>query len=156
MHNWGDKDVDWEGIGDAAYYIESFCNRYGRLEGQSKEKYGTVRFHANFGARSFLSITHPGYCHYGPYPKFMVHFDIYYAPAILKYTGITLLFSYIHPFVYNLAYQRALKKWPHLRTEILSGADYPELIKGVTRKEGNKLHILGWDNEIIATWTYGE
>lgn len=38
----------------------------------------------------------------------------------------------IHPFfcwLYTRAYGNALKKWPHLRLEILSGADYHELLK---------------------------
>jgi hypothetical protein len=40
-----------------------------------------------------------------------------------------------------------------LREEILVNADHIELIKGVWMKEGNSLHILGWNGEIIATWT---
>lgn len=155
MHNWGDKDVDWEGIDDAAECISSFCRLWGRLGGQSKEKYGTVRFYAHFGASSFLSITHPGYCHYGPYPKWLSTFDIYYGNTILKYLGIQFIFSKIQPFIYNLAYQNALKKWPHLEAEILTGADYPELIKGRTQKEGNNLHIIGAKGNILSTWTIG-
>lgn len=153
MHQWGDPNVDWNGINNAAIYIETFCRRWGRLGGHSKEKYGTVRFYVNFGARSFLSLTHPGYVHYRPYPKWLTTLDIYYGDKILKYSGLYFLFSKLQPFIYSLAYHRALKKWPHLRAEILCDADYPELIKGVTRKEGNKLHILGWNGEILTTWT---
>jgi hypothetical protein len=80
------------------------------------------------------------------------HFDIYYSPKVLKYTGLSWFLSKWQPFIYNLAYQKALKKWPHLEAEILSAADYPELIKGRTRKEGNKTHILGQDGKILATW----
>lgn len=154
-HDWGDKDVDWAGIEAAAEYIHSFCKRWGRIGGQSKEKYGTVRFYANFGARSFLSLTHPDYVHYGPYPKWLMNLDIYYGSTILKYTGVQWLLNKIQPIVYNKAYHNALKKWPHLRGEILSDADYLELIKGVTRKEGNDTHVLGWNGEIITTWTSG-
>lgn len=55
--------------------------------------------------------------------------------------------------VYNIAYQKALKKWPHLRAEILCGADFPEIIKGATRRDGKELHLLGWSGEILSTWT---
>lgn len=151
MHKWGDQGVDWNGINDAAEYIGEFCKRWGRIGGQYKEKYGTVRFYAQF-CHSILSLTHPGYAHYGPYPKWLCTFDIYYGRALLKYTGLAWFFSKWQPFIYNLAYQRALKKWPHLRAEILDCADHIELIKGVWRKEGNKTHILGWNDEIITTW----
>lgn len=106
-----------------------------------------------FGANSFLSLTHPDYVHYWPCPKWLMTLDIYYGNSILKYTGIQWFFNKIQPIVYNRAYQNALKKWPHLRSEILVDADEPELIKGATRREGNELHILGWDGEILSTWT---
>lgn len=153
MHDWSDKSVDWKGVGDAAEYIETFCKRWARLGGQSKEKYGTVRFYANFGVFNLLSLTHPGYCHYGPYPKWLIHFDIYYSPTIFKWSGLAWIFSKIQPAIYSKAYINAIHRWPHLRAEILVDADYVELIKGVTRREGNDLHVLGWNGEIISTWT---
>ena len=151
-HFWGDKDVDWKGIEDAAYYIESFCKRWGRLGGQSKEKYGTVRFYAQF-CFCFLSLTHPGYVHYGPYPKWLMKLDIYYGNKFLYRTGLLWLIHKWQKIVYNKAYQNAIKKWPHLRAEILSDADHVEFIKGVWRREGKNLHILGWNGETITTWT---
>jgi len=153
MHQWGDEDVDWAGINNAAYYISDFCRRWGRLGGHSKEKYGTVRFYANFGASSLLSLSHPGYMHYGPYPNWLSYLDIYYGYNFLKYTGVQFIFSKLQPVVYNMAYNNALKKWPHLRAEILCDADRPEFIKGATRREGKNLHILGWNGEILTTWT---
>lgn len=151
MHTWGDKDVDWQGINDAAEYIGEFCKKYGRIGGQTKEKYGTVRFYTDF-CFCILNLTHPGHKHYGPYPKWASTFDIYYGPTALKYTGISWFMSKWQPMIYNMAYQNALKKWPHLRAEILDCADHIEMIKGVWRKEGKKTHILGWKGEIISTW----
>jgi hypothetical protein len=152
MHHWSDKNVDWAGIDDAATYIGEFCKRYGRIGGQYKEKYGTVRFYASF-CSNLLHLTHPGYCHYGPYSNWLANMDIRYGNTFLKWTGILFFMSKWQPFIYNMAYQRAIRKWPHLRTEILSDADYIEMIKGVWRKEGKKTHILGWKGEIVTTWT---
>ena len=150
-HIWGDENVDWEGINDAAEYIATFCSRWGRLGGQHKEKWGEVRFYPDF-CHCFLNLTHPGYVHYGRYPKWLMTIDIYYGPSILKYSGLMWFLSKWQPFIYSLAYNKAIKKWPHLRAEILCGADHPELIRGATRKEGNKLHILGWNGEVLSTW----
>ena len=152
MHYWGDKNVDWAGIDAAATYIADFCRKYGRIGGQHKEKYGTVRFYSTF-CYSLLSLTHPGYMHYRPYPNWLKNLDINYGKYIIKYTGISWVMSKWQPFIYSTAYNRAIKKWPHLREEILVNADHIELIKGVWMKEGNSLHILGWNGEIIATWT---
>lgn len=151
MHQWGDPGVDWSGIGDAAEFISSYCKRQGLLGGQSKEKYGTVRFYAHFGYLSLHSIIYPGYM-YSQFPKWLWKMDIYYIGPFLR-------FFFEKPFVwwqkkvYNRAYWKALKKWPHLRAEILCGADRPELIKGVTRQDGKTLHILGWNGENIGGWT---
>ena|GEM_PF-3514294 len=151
MHTWGDNNVDWQGINDSAYEIAMFCRRWGRMGGSYKEKFGCVRYYVQF-AHSIFSLTHPGYCHYGPYPEWLMKFDIWYGPRVVRYTGLAWFLKHWQPFIYNLAYQRAIKKRPHLRAEILVDADYPELIKGVTRREGKNLHILGWDGEILSTW----
>ncbi len=129
MHRYGDKDVDWRGIDDAAYYIASFCRRYGRLGGQAKEKYGTVRFYPRFGAYSLFCITHPGYVSYWSTWAWYAKFDIAYGNKIMRYSGLQNFFSLWQPYVYGLAYRCALKKWPHLRKEILACADYPEFIE---------------------------
>jgi len=34
----------------------------------------------------------------------------------------------LHIFLYTYYYGRAIKKWPHLRAEILHGADYSEFL----------------------------
>lgn len=131
MARWGDENVDWEGINNAAQFIHDFCVRWGRLGGDYKEKYGTVRFYAKFGCYSLFSITHPGYVsYYSTWPWF-AKFDLRYGNKFVYYTGIQLFFNTIQPLVYRQAYKRAVKKWPHLRTEILCAADYSELLKGI-------------------------
>jgi hypothetical protein len=155
MWQWGDENVDWNGINNAAEYIGSFCKRWGRLGGQTKEKYGTVRFYAQFGAYSLFSITHPGYVSYWSTWPWYKWFDLRFGHKVMRYSGLQWLFNKWQPIVYSMAYHRALRKWPHLQAEILSDADYPELIKGLTRQEGNKLHVLDLNGKIVTTWTSG-
>lgn len=151
MHRWGDNDVDWNGIESAAQYIHSFCTRWARMGGQSKEKYGTVRFYTHFGYMSLHSLIYPNYV-YSQFPKWLWVLDInYISPFLQKF--IQPKFIKWQMYIYNKAYWNALYKWPHLRAEILSSADFLEHIKGVTRKEGNDTHVLGWNGEIITTWT---
>lgn len=130
MHRWGDADVDWKGINDAAYFIGDFCRKWGRMPVRDmKEKYGTVRVYTSIGVNCFLNITHPGYVHYRSYPRWAMIFDINHGAKVLRWSGLAWLFrEIIHPHVYRLAYKKALQKWPHLKKEILVCADWPELM----------------------------
>jgi len=151
MHRWGDKGIDWKGIDDCCTILWDTARRWGRLGGQIKEKFGTVRFYANFGRLSLHTLLLPGYFHSGWFPNWLWNLD-------QRAIGPAMQWALEKPFVwwqkkvYNYAYQKCMKKHPHLRAELLCGADYPELIKGATRTEGNKKHILGWDGEVLATW----
>lgn len=129
MHSWGDDFKYFNDVERAAVEIKQFCVKWGRLGGQAKEKYGTARFYAWFGVHGLHNITHPGSAGYAWYPKWLIHCDLFYFPTLFKWAGITWFFSKWQPFIYSLAYKRALKKYPHIREEIISGADYPELIK---------------------------
>lgn len=151
MYNWGDENVDWNGINNAADFISDFCRKWGRLGGQSKEKYGTVRFYARFDKLSLHTLIYPGYV-YNQFPDWLWKLDCSYLGQVLRFF-FEPLFQKWRTEVYNIAYQKALKKWPHLRAEILCSADFPEIIKGVTRRDGKDLHILGWNGEILSTWT---
>lgn len=131
MHDWSDSTVDWEGINSAAIYIHDFCVRWGRLGGEYKEKYGTVRFYAKFGAYSLFSLTHPGYVSYWSTYKWYAWLDIHYGNKIVTYTGIRAFCNWWQPKVYRMAYKNATKKWPHLREEILCCADYNEFLEGL-------------------------
>lgn len=153
MHHWGDDFAYFSDVEDAAEYIREFCVKWARLGGQSKEKYGTARFYANFGVYNLHSLTHPGWANYAWYPKWLIKFDIYYAPIMFKYSGINWLFSKWQPYIYYVAYKKALHKWPHIQAEILDGADYPELLKEHYKKEKNKLHLLDLNGNIVGTWT---
>lgn len=123
MHNWGDDNVDWEGISKAAYYIGHICIRYGRIRiTDMKEKYGTVRVYASFGWHSLFSVYRPHYYFTTKYNRWMDKVPMGWMNwFVLPYQSV----------IYRLAYKKALKKWPHLRDEILDDADYPEYLKGL-------------------------
>lgn len=153
-HDWGDENVDWNGINAAVDYISSYCSKYALLMGQAKEKYGTVRFYAHFGHLSLHSIVYPGYV-YSQFPKWLWKLDCYYIGPILQFF-LEKPFVKWQMFIYNRAYQNAIRRWPHLRAEILCAADYIELIKDVTRiEETDKeiiTHVLGWNGETLSQW----
>lgn len=126
MHRWGDPNVDWAGISDAARWIAKYLRGWGRVQvWDHKEKWGTVRVSCSLGWSQFYSITHPGYA-YSRYPRWLWvldcrvgrHLVVPLAPLILPW----------HKWLYRRAYRLALRRWPHLRVEILSGADFFELL----------------------------
>ena len=39
--------------------------------------------------------------------------------------------GYIDRFLYRRAYKLALRRWPHLRCELLEGADWPEYLRRI-------------------------
>jgi hypothetical protein len=129
MHHWDDDKLDWAGINGACDILYSTSRRWGRLGGQVKEKFGTVRFYASFGHLSLHTLIYPGYV-YSQFPKWLWRLDIYITGPILdKLFG--RLFVWWQTKVYRYAYKKALKAYPHLREEILCAADYRELLEGL-------------------------
>lgn len=130
MHRWGDKDVDWLGIEDAAGFIASSLRKWGRISVDGKEKWGTVRVYCTLGWYQFHSITHPGYA-FSQYPKWLWHLDCDWGPRILR--PLNWIVLPYHRWLYRRCYQLALERWPHLRKEILSAADFSELLQGLEK-----------------------
>lgn len=149
MHRWGDEDFDWDALNDCCDIVYRWSKR-GFITGQIKEKYGTLRWYAMFGHLSLHSLCYPGYV-YSQFPDWLWKLDCNYIAPVLRFF-FERLFVWWQLKCYNWAYQACLKKHPHIRTEILSSADHPELIKGATRKECCKTHILGWNGETVSTW----
>lgn len=131
MHFWGDKDVDWDGIDNAASYIGEGLRRYGRVQVvQYKEKYGTVRVYTQgLGVSMLHQLWKPGHV-YNRYPfKWMWAADLYLGQYVCKILNV--FFIPYHKWLYRRYYKKAIKKWPHLRVEILNCADYTVLLKGL-------------------------
>lgn len=129
MHTWGDKNVDWKGIDDAAYYIAHWLKTWVRMPIQQyKEKFGTVRVYGSFGWHGIYSIYRPGYCWY---PKWWpMRLDFWIADTLV-FGFVNKVGIAIQKKAYAWRYKKAVEKWPHLREEIVSSADYGELFEGV-------------------------
>lgn len=133
MHTWGEEGVDWEGIGEAARFIAEYLLRWGRVNVRDwKEKFGTVRVYCSLGWCQIHSITHPRYL-YSQYPGWLWKLDVYHGYKITRLVNWFIV-PY-HKWLYRRAYRLAVEKWPHLTAEILNGADYHELLKGLGKGE---------------------
>lgn len=129
MHDWSEKDVDWAGISEAAEYIGLGLRKWGRMEVRDyKEKYGTVRVYCSFGWQSLHSVTHPGWA-YIQYKRNSLLWFLEWNRVVRKcIQSLNCLVIPFHVWLYRKFYRNAIRKWPHLRLEILSGADYSKLL----------------------------
>jgi len=126
MHYWGDGFPYFADVGEAAEYLGDFCKRWARFRGQTKEKYGTARFYATMGHLSLHGLIYPGY-YYSQSPAWLWSLDIYYISPALRFL-FGRLYGKWCVFIYRKAYKNAVRKWPHIRDEILHGADHLELL----------------------------
>lgn len=115
-------------VDNAAANIQLFCNKWGRLGGQAKEKYNTVRFYAIFGWLSLHTLVYPGYV-YIKFPKWLRWLDDNLITQLLN--PFERLFIKWQEFVYRKAYKRAIDKYPHIRYNIINSADRSDLLEGL-------------------------
>lgn len=158
MHDWSDKEIDWKGISDAASFMADYLTKWGRVPVRDhKEKYGTVRLYCSFGWSSVMDLTHPGYA-WVPYKRDGLMWKLCYSRSLMPF--LFNLLSYVvrpyHIYLYRRAYKLAIKKWPHLREEILRGADWCEYLEEFgwhrvrTSQNGYELH-LDWHPDHYST-----
>jgi hypothetical protein len=129
MHTYGHWPAKYfNQIEAAASEIGWFLSRWGRVPVlQTKEKFGTVRVYCSFGWDSLHCIIWPRHCwihSWWPY-KLDLKISWYLMPILNK-----LVVKY-HIWLYRKSYARAVEKYPHLKDEILSGADFGEVLEGV-------------------------
>lgn len=128
MHSWGELGVDFAGIQDAAEYIYIYLKRWRCPVRDYKEKWGTVRVYTGFHwERGWLMnhLFYPNYAYY-QFPRWVRTVDSW-IPA----HWLNPILVPFYKFLYRRAYRNAVLRWPHLRLEILSGADYHELLEGL-------------------------
>ena len=128
-------DMDIENIevqcDAAAYYIGTQLKRLGRIHvTQTKEKYLTARVYCSFNVEGTYGLVYPG--------EVYVRADRFHRAWAYKFDNsrvvqwtIELLKNPIWAYqawVYKMVYARAIKRWPGIAKNILSGADYPELL----------------------------
>ena len=124
------------------------------MGGQFKEKFGCVRYYVDMYL-SLHSLIFPRYWRIR-FPKWLHRLDMKVITPVLNFF-FGRLWHHWQKYIYGRAYLRAIRKWPHLRGEILIDADYLEYIPGVIKKEPGKIHVLGWDGEVLGTWnTYAK
>jgi hypothetical protein len=115
-HVWGDKDFDWESLREAEHDIHRVCYRLGRLCVSTKEKWGTLRVTVYWWGGDIRALFYP--CRYGRFCSWT------------RWIGLQWLVHKWQRWVYRYAYARIVKKYPHIRDELLVDADYPEMIEG--------------------------
>jgi hypothetical protein len=134
-HFWGDGWPYFGDVGDAAYEVGKFCRRWGRISvTQTKEKYGTARVYCRFGCEDLHGLFYPGYC-FVQLPRWLsklvgkkVAYWIMTFPILQPFGNI--ICRYQHK-VYRRAYKLAIRKFPHIREEILDCADFGEYLVGL-------------------------
>jgi len=132
IHIWGDDNFDWSGLDWCVIYLHKNLCRWGRINvRQTKEKYGELRCYCSLGWHCLFDITHPGWVSYkvAGYPEWLMTFDIFVLSKIIPYLNFIIL-PY-HKWLYKKLYKNCIKKYPHLREEILACADYKELLKNL-------------------------
>lgn len=132
MHRWGDDDVDWGGINEAASYIGLWLRRWARVDVLDyKEKYGTVRVYCSLGWSNIHDVTHPGHS-FTQYKQDSLLWRLNYAEwPTHVFQALNLVVVPVHARLYRWRYKRAVKRWPRLRCEILNSAAYSELLVGL-------------------------
>lgn len=128
MHDWSDENVDWEGINDAAAYIGHWLIHWARMPVSNyKEKFGTVRVYCHFGWHGVYAIWRP---HYAWYPKWWPMTLDFWLADTWAFRLLNKAVVVLQQKAYVWRYKKAVEKWPHLREEILSAADWGELFDG--------------------------
>jgi hypothetical protein len=129
------KPPPW--VYEPATYLQWYLQTFARMDAPAKWKFDTVRCYVTFGWHQFHSITHPGYA-FSRYPRWLWWLDCTVGSQLIRLLG--KLPDKFHEFMYRRAYKHVLRKWPEHRAAILSGMDYPELIKEeLTNAESNYL-----------------
>ena len=127
-HVWGDTDVDWHGVYDAAHFIGTRLRRWRIGVRQYKEKWGQVRVYCPLGWCQIHDITHPGHA-YNRYPEWLWGLDCRLSHLLIR--PLNWVIIPFHQWMYRQTYKKAVRRWPHLKDEILCCADYDELLKGL-------------------------
>lgn len=125
MHSWGDTDMDWEGLNDAGRYIARYCKTRAWMRIHWKEKWGCIRFEYTYSSlfeNPIHSIIWPGHL-FIRYSNRMLRIDKMLG-SILTTLRITRAIRSYQTWVFKRAIRNAVKKWPHIREEILEDVQY--------------------------------
>jgi hypothetical protein len=128
MHSWNDGFKYFAEVGEAADWIGTQLVRWGRINvTTTKEKWGCARVYCSFGVYSLYSLLHPR--------------KVYITGRLAPLNKVAIPYWLNHAFsayqilVYKAVYYLAIKKWPMIKEEIISGADYNELLQKMYSKD---------------------
>ena len=133
MHYWGDDWEYWDDFYEMEEYFAKLIRKYRLPAIQIKEKYGSLRcYMAGLGYDSLHSITHPGHA-FSRYPDWLWKINCRYLMSSNIFWRWLVYWpsEFINSKLYRGAYKKTIKKYPHLRDEILYMADYEELLEGL-------------------------
>ena len=128
-HYWGDETFDWASLDRACAFIGEGLRRWRVDVHQYKEKFGQCRVYCSLGLSSLHQLTHPGYC-YNQWPKWAWKLQFTW-PARALVRLLNIIIAPLHKRIYRHYYAEAVRRWPHIRGEILCAADWPELLEGL-------------------------
>lgn len=122
-HDWNSDWLYFSDVEAAAEEISSFLRKWGRISAWGKEKYGTCRVDCYLGGFCLHQMIYPGYT-YSQFPNWLWILDCKYLSRILQLKPIYYLLLKYQLFIYNLAYKKAVKRYPHIFDEIIEAASY--------------------------------
>lgn len=118
--------------GELIEFVRTFARRWGRLGGDVKEKWDTLRFYVTWHYM-FYDLVFPGYPRI-KFPTWLFWLDLYvYGKPI--FDPIRSIIQRWQMYIYGKTYEKAVKRFPMMRREILSTVDNPELLPEELRRE---------------------
>lgn len=121
-HEWGDDDFDWEGLNQAQDYIWTHAIRWGRMCFHTKEKYGTIRYEwLSFGV-GLHRLFYPAHLYIRQ--TWLYQLDYKIVIPVLEFLRLDKIIMAYQWWVFKTVIKKAIKKWPHLKKEILADLNY--------------------------------
>jgi hypothetical protein len=155
MHYWGDEDFDWDSLNKVIDLFYTYLPLLGRICVHPKEKYGTLRldfFHFLSSDTAFHSLIWPQYLcsRYTSKWRWKVKvnlpgFEDYYIPwslwvdryiftEILVKTRLIKVFWAYQRLIFNIVTVIAVKKYKHIKDEILHELEFDDLLYKFVKK----------------------
>lgn len=144
-HDWNEDSFDWHSLGKACNFF-LYLRSIGRVQiSSTKEKYGTMRLEFLFWAGHYHEFMHsmiyPGRL-FIKWPYLVRLIDMYVFTPIARYSGLCRLVTMYQRLVFNVLTIIAVKKWPHIRYEIMSELEFRDLLYDWTKKKVN--YVSNW------------
>ena len=131
-HLWGDPDHDWESLYAAVLWFPKQLRRWGRVCVHAKEKWGCLRLEYFYWGPSLFQLIFPG--RLTSYPWWFYNFSFKYAQPLLNYSGIGYLIEHYQRLVFNVLTIMMVRKWPHIKDELIEDYDFQQLMYKITKK----------------------